>query len=131
MQKVNETDAQDPFAPDSRPDKGTVQTAGKRKNGRISGYFRISLILGVILWVTDFLIFFLDAKSFAAASAACLIYTCVMAAAFINSRAIYMKEMSAYAEEFRGLEDMLLRELEMPYALLDEGGRFIWMNPAF
>ena len=46
MQKVNETDAQDPFAPDSRPDKGTVQTAGKRKNGRISGYFRISLILG-------------------------------------------------------------------------------------
>ena len=131
MQKVNETDAQDPFAPDSRPDKGTVQTAGKRKNGRISGYFRISLILGVILWVTDFLIFFLDAKSFAAASAACLIYTCVMVAAFINSRAIYMKEMSAYAEEFRGLEDMLLRELEMPYALLDEGGRFIWMNPAF
>ena len=128
MQKVNETEAVDPFAPDSEPER---ESAGKRRRGRISGYFRISIILGIILWVTDFLIFFLDWRSFLAVSATCLIYTCVMAAAFINSRAIYMKEMTAFAEEFRSLEDILIRELDMPYALLDEGGRFIWLNPAF
>ncbi len=131
MQKVSETDAQDPFAPDYDAEKGASHASGKKRKGRVSGYFRISLILGVILWVTDFLIFFLNWPSFAAATVACLIYTCVMAAAFINSRSIYMKEMAAYADEFHNLEDMLLRELEMPYALLDEGGRFIWMNPAF
>ncbi len=130
MQKVNETDAQDPFAPDVEPEKAAHIT-GKKKKGRISGYFRIAIILGIILWVTDFLIFFLDRWSFVASTVVCLIYTCVMAAAFINSRAIYLKEMSAYAEEFHSLEDLLLQELELPYALMDEGGRFIWMNPAF
>lgn len=128
MQKNNETDAQDPFAPDLEPDR---ETAGKRRRGHISGYFRIAIILGIILWVTDFLILFLDLQAFTAASAACLIYTCVMAAAFINSRAIHMKELAAYVEEFHTLEDLLLQELDMPYALLDEGGHIIWMNPAF
>ena len=128
MQKNNETDAQDPFAPDLEPDR---EAAGKRRRGHISGYFRIAIILGIILWVTDFLILFLDLQAFTAASAACLIYTCVMAAAFINSRAIHMKELAAYVEEFHTLEDLLLQELDMPYALLDEGGHIIWMNPAF
>ncbi len=128
MQKNNETDAQDPFAPDLEPDR---EAAGKRRRGHISGYFRIAIILGIILWVTDFLILFLDLQAFTAASAACLIYTCVMAAAFINSRAIHMKELADYVEEFHTLEDLLLQELDMPYALLDEGGHIIWMNPAF
>ena len=128
MQKNNETDAQDPFAPDLEPDR---EAAGQRRRGHISGYFRIAIILGIILWVTDFLILFLDLQAFTAASAACLIYTCVMAAAFINSRAIHMKELAAYVEEFHTLQDVLLQELDMPYAHLDEGGHIIWMNPAF
>ena len=69
MQKNNETDAQDPFAPDLEPDR---EAAGKRRKGHISGYFRIAIILGIILWVTDFLILFLDLQAFTAASAACL-----------------------------------------------------------
>ena len=66
-------------------------------------------MLGVILWVTDFLIFFLDRWSFVAVTVVCLLYTCVMAAAFVNSRAIYMKEMADYAREFQSLETLLLR----------------------
>ena len=130
MQKINENDAQDPLVSESGHEKA-ANTADKKKTGRISGFFRISLMLGVILWVTDFLIFFLDRWSFVAVTVVCLLYTCVMAAAFVNSRAIYMKEMADYAREFQSLETLLLRELEMPYALLDEGGRFLWMNPAF
>ena len=68
MQKVSETDAKDPFAPESEPEKETVHSEEKRKRVHISGYFRISIILGIILWVTDFLIFFLDRWSFVAAS---------------------------------------------------------------
>ncbi len=132
MQKKYESDLQDPFAPDTEPDKQAVpHAAPKRRKSRVAGFFRISIILGIILWVTDFLIFFLDPRAFAAVTIDCLIYTCVMAAAFISSRAIYMREMTAFAEEFQSLEGQLLREQDMPYALLDEGGHFIWMNPAF
>ena len=132
MDKVNISDPIDPFSPDAEPD-GVVQESAlaRLRKYRISGYFRISIILGLILWVTDFLIVFLDWRSFAAVTLVCLIYTIVMSIAFVNSRSIYMKEMAAYAEEMHTLEDTLLKELDMPYALLDEGGHFLWMNPAF
>ena len=132
MDKVNISDPIDPFSPDAEPD-GVVQESAlaRLRKYRISGYFRISIILGLILWVTDFLIVFLDWRSFAAVTLVCLIYTIVMSIAFVNSRSIYMKEMAAYAEEMHTLEDTLLKELDMPYALLDEGEHFLWMNPAF
>ena len=132
MQKVKETDGYDPFEPDADPDRDTAhQTTGRKKKGHITGYFRIAIILGIILWVTDFLIFFFDWHSFVAVSLSCLIYTCVMAAVFVNSRKIFLKEVEEYARGFRELEDLLLQEMDMPYALLDEGGHFLWMNPAF
>ena len=145
MDNVNHADPQDPLSPGpgtgpgrpaaEKPGTGASTSAAasgyRHRKGRISGYFRISLILGIILWVTDFLILFLDWRSFAAVTVFCLIYTVVMALAFVNSRSIYMREMTAYVEEFHSLEDLLLQELDMPYALLDEGGHFLWMNPAF
>ena len=134
MDNLNIADPQDPRQQAADPDgrgKPQASVPAKRRRGRISGYFRIALILGIILWVTDFLILFLDWRSFAAVSLFCVIYTVVMALGFVNSRAIYMKEMAAYAREFHTLEDVLLQELDMPYALLDEGGHFLWMNPAF
>ena len=132
MHKKYESDLQDPFAPDTESDNQTASNVvPKRRRTHIAGVFRISIILGIILWVTDFLIFFLDPRAFVAVTVDCQIYTCVMAAAFISSRAIYMREMTAFAEEFQTLEGQLLREMDMPYALLDEGGHFVWMNPAF
>ena len=132
MGKANTTEVQDPFSPDPEAAGADLSPEPvKKRRGRIFGYFRIAMILGVILWVTDFLVLFLDWRSFAAVSVFCLLYTVVMAAAFVNSRQIYMKEMTGYAEEFHSVEDLLLQEMDMPYALLDEGGHILWMNPAF
>ena len=79
MDKVNISDPIDPFSPDAEPD-GVVQESAlaRLRKYRISGYFRISIILGLILWVTDFLIVFLDWRSFAAVTLVCLIYTIVI-----------------------------------------------------
>ena len=132
MENMSRPDAQDPFSPDAEDVvQDAPQADGKRRRGRVYGYFRITIILGIILWVTDILILFLDWRSFAAVSVVCLIYTVVMALVFLNSRDLYMKEMAEYAEEFNKLENLLLREMEMPYAMLDEGGHVLWMNPAF
>ena len=132
MDKNNVSEAQDPFSPGFVPEEENAgKSEGKKRKGRISGYFRIALILGVILWVTDFLLLSFDGRSFAAVTIFGLLYTAVMAAAFVNSRAIYMKEIAGYAEELHALEDKLLKELDMPYALLDVGGHILWMNPAF
>ncbi|MDO4407824.1 MAG: DHH family phosphoesterase [Eubacteriales bacterium] len=132
MDKVNVSEPQESVEETvDSTEKISASALIKKKKGRIYGYFRITLIMGIILWVTDLLILFLDGKSFAALSLVCLVYTVVMAAAFFNSRVIYRKEMAEYVREFLGLEDLLLKEMDMPYALLDEGGHLLWMNPAF
>ena len=132
MEKNNLTDAQDPFSPGFGPDGDAAAiTETKKRRGRVSVYFRITMTLGIILWVTDFLVLSFDVRSFVALTVFCLLYTAVMAVAFVNSRAIYMKEIAGYASELHALEDVLLQEMDMPYALLDEGGHILWMNPAF
>jgi len=106
MEKKHTAEPVDPFSPDTENDiYGEAQGTGMRHKGRIFGYFWIALILGILLWVTDLLILFFDWRSFAALSLICVIYTVVMALAFVNSRAIYRKELSSYAREFHELED--------------------------
>ena len=122
MNTSNSAEQLDPFAPDEElGDSKDAQETEKKRKGRMQGYFRISLILGIILWLVDFLILFLDWHSFAALSFFCVIYTVVMVWGYVNSRAMYLKEMSNYTEEFHNFEDLLLQELDMPYAMLDEG----------
>ncbi|MDO5477111.1 MAG: DHH family phosphoesterase [Eubacteriales bacterium] len=132
MDKNHRSGAPDPFAPDTVPDaEDTVEQGIRRRRGRVSGYFRITITLGIILWVTDFLLLSFDWRAFASVTVFCLLYSAVMAAAFVNSRAIYFREISEYARELHAIEDMLLQEMDMPYALLDMGGHILWMNPSF
>ena len=112
MNTSNSAEQLDPFAPDEElGDSKDAQETEKKRKGRMQGYFRISLILGIILWLVDFLILFLDWHSFAALSFFCVIYTVVMVWGYVNSRAMYLKEMSNYTEEFHNFEDLLLQEL--------------------
>lgn len=132
MDKVTTPDPQgSPDAAKKAEENDVFPLKIKRRRGHVFGYFRIALILGMILWATDILVLFLDWRSFAAVSVVCLIYTAVMAAAFINSRDLYRKEMTVYAQEFHSIEDLILKGMEMPCALLDEGGHVLWMNPSF
>ena len=69
MNTSNSAEQLDPFAPDEElGDSKDAQETEKKRKGRMQGYFRISLILGIILWLVDFLILFLDWHSFAALS---------------------------------------------------------------
>ncbi|MDO5132378.1 MAG: DHH family phosphoesterase [Eubacteriales bacterium] len=132
MEKTVKADPQEP-APQNTGQKAEPEgpSAGKKRRGYVFRFFRIALILGIVLWVTAFLILFLDVHSFMAATSVCLLYTIVMGLAFFNSRAIFRKEMTGYTKEFHSLENLLLREHSMPYAILDEDGHILWMNTSF
>ena len=42
-----------------------------------------------------------------------------------------MNEMVSFATEYGQIQKQLLREFELPYVLLDDRGKVIWMNSAF
>ena len=42
-----------------------------------------------------------------------------------------MNELISFATEYGQIQRQLLRELEVPYVLLDDSGRIFWTNKAF
>ncbi len=60
-----------------------------------------------------------------------LVYMITVISMMVFSRPALNAELISFATEYGQIQRQLLKELELPHALLDEGGRVIWMNKAF
>ena len=50
---------------------------------------------------------------------------------YFYNKPIIMNELISFATEYGQIQRKLLRDLELPYALLDDSGKVIWTNIAF
>ena len=50
---------------------------------------------------------------------------------YFHNRRILINELVSFATEYGQIQRKLLREMDLPYALLDDGGKIIWTNIAF
>ena len=99
--------------------------------GRLRSYLQLPLVMGILLVFVNILIFVLNRESGFVLCCFTLTYTGVVAALAIFSRPAIDSELISFATEYGQIQKQLLKELEMPHALLDENGRVIWMNRAF
>ncbi len=60
-----------------------------------------------------------------------VIYFAVTLILYFVNKPLIMNELVSFATEYGQIQKKLLRELELPYALLDEEGRVMWTNKAF
>lgn len=60
-----------------------------------------------------------------------VIYGVVVIIYYSIIRRRFRSEILSYATNFATVQKQLLREFQIPYAVLDETGRFLWMNDAF
>ena len=102
-----------------------------RLKGRLRIYMQTSLYLGILLLVVNIGIYFLDYR-------AGLLLTCFLALYFIlilllmfYNRPVIINELVSFATQYGQIQKTLLRDMAIPYALLDEDGRVIWCNTAF
>lgn len=65
--------------------------------------------------------------------AACftICYFVVVIALRMHSRALVINEMVSFATEYGQVQKRLLKNLELPYCVLDDTGRIIWTNYEF
>ena len=47
------------------------------------------------------------------------------------NKPVILYEMVSFATQYGQIQKVLLQELEIPYAILDDEGHVIWMNVAF
>ncbi len=102
-----------------------------RLKGRIKTYIQCCIYLGVVLACVDVGIFILDIRAGALLGIFMVVYFAVTLSLYFYNKPIIMNELISFATEYGQIQKKLLRELDLPYALLDDGGKVIWTNMAF
>ena len=99
--------------------------------GRIKTYIQFSIYLGVLLAAVNGAMFMIDIRAGGALAIFTVFYFGITLSMYFYNRRILINELVSFATEYGQIQRKLLRELDLPYALLDDGGRVIWTNVAF
>ena len=102
-----------------------------RLKGRLKSYLQSSLYLGFLLMAVDVLIYLIDYRAGLVLSAFLILYFAIILSMMFYNKPIIMNELISFATQYGQIQRRLLRDLELPHALLDDNGKIIWTNIAF
>ena len=89
---------------------------------------RWPLYMTVFLAVMTGVIYAIDPRAGIVAGIATAVYGLAAVAAYTYSRPVVHKELVSFATQYGQIQKRLLKELFIPYALLDGDGRILWYN---
>jgi len=99
--------------------------------GKLKSYSKISLMLGILLVFINIWIYLVDMKAGVILSGFVALYFLIILIMSRRNRPVIMNELISFATQYGQIQRQLLRDLELPHALLDENGKVIWTNKAF
>lgn len=99
--------------------------------GKLDHYLKAPLYVIVLFVLGDIALFFLNIKLALLAIPCILVYALVIWAFYRWNREQLNREIINFATRYGTVQKELLGKLEIPYALLDTNGRFLWRNEAF
>ncbi len=107
----------------------------KKKNMRLKGQLRMymqwPLIMMVFLWAMDIWMYQLDKKAGIILSVFIVIYMIVAGTLYFYNRSLILADLIQFSTQYQGIQNILLKELALPYAILQEDGRILWGNDSF
>ncbi len=104
-------------------------------NIRFKGQIRTYIMWPV--WMTLFVaifaiaMYFVDVRAGVSATVFFVIYAGVAFFLYFRDRGRVARDLVSFATQYGQVQKQLLKDLEIPYALLDESGKVIWTNDAF
>ena len=99
--------------------------------GRLANYFNAPIRLGLFLILVNLIIYFVYWPSGLILTCFTIIYFVVVGSMYLNNRTLLINELVSFATEYGQIQRQLLRDLKVPYAILDSGGKIIWTNEEF
>lgn len=99
--------------------------------GRIRVYIQFCIYLGILLCVVDVAMFLIDYRAGLLLGGYTVLYFAITLSRYFYNKSIIINELVSFATEYGQIQRKLLRDLDLPYALLDDSGRVIWTNIAF
>lgn len=99
--------------------------------GRIRTYLQFTLYLGVLLVVVVLCMFLIDYRAGLLLTGFTVFYFAIVLSIMFYNKPLIMNELISFATQYGQIQRRLLRDLELPHALLDDAGKVIWTNQAF
>lgn len=99
--------------------------------GRVKAYIRFSIYLAFLLCIVDVGMFLINIRAGALLGGYTIIHLTITLLLYFYNKPLIINELISFATEYGQIQRKLLRELELPYALLDDRGKVIWTNIAF
>ena len=102
-----------------------------RIKGVLRTYLNVSVYFGILLAMVNLSIYLLDYRAGLVLSCFVLVYFAITMYLYLRNKSVVLNELVSFATEYGQIQRQLLRELELPYALLDDNGKIIWTNKMF
>ena len=102
-----------------------------RLKGRLKQYFNFSIYLGVLLLLVNVVMYLLDVRAGIILSVFAVVYFGIIIWTLLTNKRFFMKDLLDFATEYGQVQHVIMEEFDVPYALLDEKGRFVWGNQSF
>lgn len=106
-----------------------------KKNVKLKGqlrmYVRWPLYLTALLIAVNVGIYLISAMAGILMAVFVLVYAVIAGILYVYNKPMIYTELISFATQYGQIQKNLLKELTLPYALLGEDGRVIWMNEKF
>ena len=99
--------------------------------GKLKTFLHIFIYLGVLLAFVTIAVLTVNFRAGLIVAAFSLLYFMAVLYLDFYNKPIIMNELVSFATEYGQIQKKLLRELDLPHALLDDTGKVIWTNLAF
>lgn len=99
--------------------------------GRLKKYVQASLYLGFLLVLVNLVVYLISVSAGLVVTCFALLYFAVVLSLQFYNKPVIINELVSFATQYGQVQKVLLREFEIPYAMLDDEGRIIWTNAAF
>ncbi len=87
--------------------------------------------MGILLLLVNVALYLMDVRAGAVLSVFVVFYFAVTIWLSATNQKVLIRELIDFATEYGQVQSTLMKEFDVPYALLDEKGRVLWSNEAF
>ena len=102
-----------------------------RLKGQLKLYMQWPVIMTVLLIAMNIWMYMIDRKAGGIMSVFIIIYMVIVGVLYLYNRSQILADMIRFSTQYKGIQNTLLKELTVPYAILMADGRIMWKNDRF
>ena len=94
-------------------------------------YMQWPLIMTILLLAMNIWMYMTDQKAGLTMTVFVIIYAVIVGLLYFYNRSLILADLIQFSTQYKGIQNTLLKELTVPYAIILEDGHILWKNDRF